>query len=132
MSKPRLSDTLLNRSPLTKREAVTPVNMYTNPPVDKPTTPPTGKPASPQTDSSTTPLVDQQTSGQPDTPATPHSSEPARGHVHNPTTPPVEKYTTHLRHATIKAIKQAALDQDCKDYEIVQHALDVFLASTAE
>ncbi len=43
------------------------------------------------------------------------------------TNPQVEKYTTHLRPETIKAIKRAALDSDRKDYEVVQAALDKYL-----
>jgi len=45
------------------------------------------------------------------------------------TNPQVEKYTTHLRPETIKAIKRLALEQDSKDYEVVQKALDVYLDS---
>jgi len=47
--------------------------------------------------------------------------------VDKPTKPVVEKYTTHLRPETIKAIKRTALEEDRKDYEIVQLALDAFL-----
>jgi hypothetical protein len=40
--------------------------------------------------------------------------------------PEVEKYTTHLQPATIKAIKRYAVEHDTKDYEVVQEALDLF------
>jgi hypothetical protein len=49
--------------------------------------------------------------------------------VDKPTKPQVEKYTTHLRPTTIKAVKRYALDQDKKDYEIVQEALDLYFQS---
>ncbi len=111
MSKSRLSDTLLSRSPLSKREAVTPVNMYENPQVDKPTSPQTGKPTSGP--SSTVPPVP--------------ASQAGSRQVDKSTKPLMEKYTTHLRPETIKAIKWTALDHDCKDYEIVQSALDAYL-----
>lgn len=44
------------------------------------------------------------------------------------TTPLVSKYTTHLRPETIKAIKRRAFETEHKDYEIVQAALDAYLA----
>ena len=43
------------------------------------------------------------------------------------TKPFVEKYTTHLRPETIKAIKTLAVQRDQKDYEVVQAALDAYL-----
>jgi hypothetical protein len=39
----------------------------------------------------------------------------------------VVKYTTHLRPATIKALKRVAFESERKDYEIVQEALDAYL-----
>lgn len=119
MSKQHLTDRLSTRSPLSKREAVTPVNMYERPQGDKPTSGQVVKPASGETDvpltvpghPSTTPLVDKRISRE----------------VGKSTTPQVEKYTTHLRPDTIKLIKWTALDNDCKDYEIVQRALDAYL-----
>jgi hypothetical protein len=38
-------------------------------------------------------------------------------------------YESNDRPATIKTVKRYALDQDKKDYEIVQEALDMFFAS---
>lgn len=38
----------------------------------------------------------------------------------------VDKYTTHLRPSTIKAIKRYAFEHEMKDYEVVQLALDHF------
>ncbi len=55
-------------------------------------------------------LFHQSTSGQVDKPAKPH----------------VDKYTTHLRPETIKAIKRWAFEHEIKDYEVVQIALDAF------
>ncbi len=43
------------------------------------------------------------------------------------TKPQIDKYTTHLKPATIKAIKQYALDHDMKDYDVVEAALQAFL-----
>ncbi len=78
-----------------------------------------------------TPLVQRQavtpanlyTNPQVDNPTTPRTDKPAK--------PQVEKYTTHLRPETIKAIKRYALELDSKDYEVVQSALDEYLAQMA-
>jgi hypothetical protein len=51
------------------------------------------------------------------------------GQVDKPTKPLVDKYTTHLLPATIKAVKRYAFEHDMKDYEVIQQALDQFLAS---
>lgn len=40
--------------------------------------------------------------------------------------PGLPKYTTHLKPATIKAVKRYAFEHEMKDYEVVQQALDVF------
>ncbi len=50
-----------------------------------------------------------------------------RGPVGEPAQPLVVKYTTHLRPATIKALKRVAFESERKDYEIVQEALDAYL-----
>ena len=47
--------------------------------------------------------------------------------VDQTTQPLVVKYTTHLRPATIKALKRVAFESERKDYEIVQEALDAYL-----
>ena len=39
------------------------------------------------------------------------------GQMEKPTKPRVEKYTTHLKPETIKAVKRYALENDMKDYE---------------
>ncbi len=77
-----------------------------------------GKTTKPQTGKTTKPRVDKTTSRQ----VVNHTST----QVDKPTKPQVEKYTTHLRLSTIKAVKRYALDQDKKDYEIVQEALDLY------
>jgi len=46
--------------------------------------------------------------------------------------PLVEKYTTHLRPETIKAIKRLAVEQESKDYEVVQNALDAYFGQKSE
>ncbi len=48
--------------------------------------------------------------------------------VDKPTKPQVDKYTTHLTPATIKAVKRYAFEHEMKDYEVVQQALDLFLS----
>jgi hypothetical protein len=119
MSRQRLSDRLSTRSPLAKREAVTPVNMYERPQVDKPGSREVGKPTSGE---ASTP-----TQGQAYKPTIQLADKSTSRQISKTANPPVEKYTTHLRSETIKAIKWAALDNDCKDYEIVQRALDAYL-----
>lgn len=107
MSNNKFADKMANRSPLGNRggrEAVVPADMYGQPQTDKPTNP----------------QDDKGTNGQA---ATPDNGVIAT----KPTKPQVEKYTTHLRRETIKAVKRAALDRDRKDYEIVQAALDAYL-----
>jgi len=107
MSNKKLTDQLANRSPLGNRggrEAVVPANMY----------------GQPQTDKSTNPQDGKGTNGQ-------HETSGNGAATEKTTKPQVEKYTTHLRRETIKAVKRAALDRDRKDYEIVQAALDAYL-----
>lgn len=93
----KLKEMLNKRNPLleTKREAVTPVDMYTKPQVDK------------------------TTSGEVDKDTKPQTVKPAK--------PRVVKYTTHLREVTIKELKRYALDNDRKDYEIMQEAVEMYL-----
>ena len=49
-----------------------------------------------------------------------------RSHVVKTTRRHVEKYTTHLRPETIRAVKKMAFDTDRKDYQVVQAALDAY------
>jgi hypothetical protein len=59
-------------------------------------------------------------------PTNPQVGKSTKPQVDKPEKPQVEKYTTHLRPETIKRVKRHALDQDKKDYEIVQEALDLY------
>jgi len=94
--KDKLKEMLDKRNPLdAKREAVTPVDMYTKPQVDKTTSGKVGKDTKPQK-------------------------------VKN-TKPQVVKYTTHLTAKVIKEIKRYAIDNDLKDYEVMQEAIEKFL-----
>jgi hypothetical protein len=45
-----------------------------------------------------------------------------------PESPKAEKYSTQLPPNLIKRIKQHALEQDIKDYEVVQFALEAYLS----
>jgi hypothetical protein len=107
-----LSHLMSQRTPLAQREVVEPVDMYTNPQVDK----------------TTVLQADKDTGGQVDTTINQHTTETIGGQNHKKAKPLVEKYTTHLRPETIKAIKRAALESDRKDYEVVQAALDEYLS----
>ena len=93
----KLKEMLTNRNPLlnTKREAVTPVKLYTKPQVDKTT--------SRQVDKETKPQTVKTASRR------------------------VVKYTTHLKEDTIKEVKHYALDNDLKDYQVIQEAVTNYL-----
>jgi hypothetical protein len=52
--------------------------------------------------------------------------------VDRPAKPLVEKYTTHLRPETIKAIKVYAALHDMMDYEVAQLAFDRFLQDSEQ
>jgi len=94
--KDKLKEMLDKRNPLdTKREAVTPVDLYTKPQVDKTTSSEVVKETKPQ-------RVKQ-------------------------TKPQVIKYTTHLTAQVIKDLKRYALENDIKDYEVMQEAVEKFL-----
>ena len=105
----KLKEMLTKRNPLleTKREAVTPANLYTSPQVDKPTE----YNKSIQVNKTTKPLVSKSVSKQ--------TSKEVK--------PLIVKYTTHLTKDLIRAIKQKALDTDKKDYEIVGEAIGEYL-----
>ena len=67
--------------------------------------------------------------GQPESQLVENQENPKPGKTERPR---VEKYSTLLRPATIKAIKREALERDLKDYEIVQAALDAYLPAQPE
>ena len=96
-NKNKLKEMLKKHNPLleTKREAVTPVDMYTKPQVDK------------------------TTSGKVDKDTKPQTVKPAK--------PRVVKYTTHLKPEVVKELKHYALDNDLKDYEVMQEAVEMYL-----
>ncbi len=79
-------------------------------------------PISPQVDKTTNLQVSNPTSGQ--------NHKPTKLQTGKPTNPQVEKYTTHLRPETVKAIKVYAAQQDIDDYTVVQEALDRFFNSS--
>jgi len=95
----KLKEMLNKRNPLleSKREAVTPVDMYTKPQTD--------------IDTNKSIQVDKTTSKQ----------------VVKNTKPQIVKYTTHLNPQTIKELKRYALDNDQKDYEVMQEAVSMYL-----
>ena len=93
----KLKEMLKKRNPLleTKREAVTPVDMYTKPQVHKTTSGEVDKDTKPQTV--------------------------------KPTKPRVVKYTTHLKPEVVKELKRYALENDLKDYDVMQEAVEMYL-----
>jgi hypothetical protein len=63
-------------------------------------------------------------------PASGQTGKPTSTQVDKTTKPLVEKYTTHLRPETIKAIRVYAAQHDMKDYEVAQMAFDRLLQET--
>ena len=110
MSRKKFTDAMSSRSPLTKREPVTPVNMYQPAPVE---------PVAHPEDSPETPI-----SGEPESQNSGKPESRKRAKAVNERT---EKYSTLLRPETIRAIKREALETERKDYEVVQAALDAYL-----
>jgi hypothetical protein len=111
-NKNKLAELLKSRNPLSQpREAVKPVNMYTNPQVDTETKPEQQSTKSVQVDKTTSIQVHKDT--------TPQTTKQTK--------PQVVKYTTHLKPETIKAIKLLAVTTDRKDYEIVEEAIEAYL-----
>jgi len=108
MKQNKLAEMLKTRNPLSQpREAVKPVNMYTNPQTDNK-----------EIDDKSI-QVDKTTSGQVNKETTPQTVKDTK--------PQVVKYTTHLKPKTIKAIKLLAVTTDKKDYEIVGEAIEDYL-----
>jgi hypothetical protein len=48
-------------------------------------------------------------------------------HFRHQPTPTLKKYSSYLRDDSIKALKLAALEEDRKDYELLQEAVDRYL-----
>lgn len=108
MNKKRLTEAMQSRSPLTRREVVTPVNMYQQPA--------TREEASADVNMSTSPQVDK--------PTNPQEAVSTGG--------PGKRYTTYLRPETIKAIKREAFLTERNVYEVVQTVLDAHFAATEQ
>ena len=50
-------------------------------------------------------------------------------HFRQQAAPTLKKYSSYLRDDSIKALKLAALEEDRKDYELLQEAVDRYLES---
>jgi hypothetical protein len=55
------------------------------------------------------------------------ADERASGERQETTKPQAGKYTTHLRPEMVQAVKRIAFESECKDYEVVQEAPDLYL-----
>ena len=66
----------------------------------------------------TKPQVDKTTSGEVDKETKPQTVKRVK--------PRVVKYTTHLKGETIKELKRHALDNDLKDYQVMQEAVEMY------
>ena len=67
----------------------------------------------------TKPQVDKTTSGEVDKDTKPQTVKPTK--------PRVVKYTTHLKPEAVKELKRYALENDLKDYEVMQEAVELYL-----
>ena len=67
----------------------------------------------------TKPQVVKTTSGQVDKRAKPQTVKATK--------PQVVKYTTHLKPETIKEVKRYALENELKDYKVIQEAVELYL-----
>ncbi len=81
----------------------------------------------PQVDKSTSGQVDKTTRRQTGKTTSRPGEVSSSPQATETTRPRVEKYTTHLKPETIKAIKRVAFESERKDYEVVQEALDAYL-----
>ncbi|HLW02695.1 MAG TPA: hypothetical protein VKT82_28835 [Ktedonobacterales bacterium] len=86
------------------------------------------KPAKPQTHLPESPKEVLPSNLQDVLPAKPQTVKPVNPFTRLPENTHVEKYTTRLEPSLIKQIKQFAVDQDIKDYEVVQQAVKEYLA----
>ena len=57
----------------------------------------------------------------------PQVGKPTKQQTDKPTKLQVVKYTTHLPPETVKEIKRLALENDLKDYQVVQEAVEHYL-----
>jgi len=100
-------------------------------PTPKPVSPPVELPRNPENPKARTPETLK--TSFPEYPKTgiPESSLSRKPEILKPRlpeTPKAEKYSTQLPPSLIKRIKQQALEQDIKDYEVVQFALEAYLS----
>lgn len=109
-TKKKLEELLKDRE-TPKREAVTPVSLYTKP----------------QVDNTTSVHTDKATRLQADKPTKAQKVKEVYTQGDRATSTQVVKYTTHLRPETIKAVKRYAVEAEIKDYQIVQEALERYL-----
>lgn len=116
----KLAEMMKARNPLSQREAVTPVKLYTNPQEDKPTK---------QQESI---QVDKTTSIQTDKETRPQAVKPVKGETAKGASSQPTKYTTHLTKEVIKAVKRYALETDQKDYEVMQEAITSYLRTKGQ
>ena len=87
---------------------------------DKTTEPQVGKSTSSKGSGPTSTQVGKSTSRE--------AEEPTKREVYKTPRLQVEKYTTHLRRDSIKRIKQQAVEEERKDYEVMQEAVDEYFA----
>jgi hypothetical protein len=67
----------------------------------------------------TKPQVDKTTSGEVDKETKPQTVKPTKLRV--------VKYTTHLKPEVVKELKRYALENDLKDYQVMQEAVEMYL-----
>lgn len=142
MKQNQLDELMKKRNPLPARDSVVPADFYHSPQVDKTTNPQVDLPANGQPDLSTNPQNDKSAViNDPELGAieikteSPQVHKPTSGQNHKRLKPQVdksakprlEKYTTHLEPAAIKAIKRYALENDLNDYQVAQSAFEKFL-----
>jgi len=88
------------------------------------------KSTKPQADKTATPQDHKTTSRQVVITTKPQIGKTTNGQNYKTTKTVVEKYTTHLRPDTILRIKKQSIDEDCRDYELVQRAIDEYFAKS--
>src|SRR5579859_6480393 len=84
------------------------------------------KPERKQTAKPTSPLVHKPTNPQVEKPTNGFVGKPTSGLLPHPINEKPQKYTTHLHPDMVKRIKLFAVQQDIKDYEVVEKALSEY------
>jgi len=116
MAKHDLSELMTKRNPLAPREIVQPVDLYSPAAV-------ASEPENQQTDL----LANQQVPQAGDGETTPQMAEQKSTPGSTQTSKPVKKFASYLRPQSIKALKMIATQEDRKDYEVLQEAVDHYL-----